>query len=107
MPRDMKRVACFWHASILADAWMELSLSSLKFDFLSHPSAVVLSVIDKTQSWLFRRPARMSTHGEIIAARCSSRLFDARKRRFFGRYHLHAQPLLLYPPNPARHESDL
>jgi hypothetical protein len=39
-----------------------------KLDFLSHPFAVVLSVIDKTQSWFFRRPARMSTHGEIITA---------------------------------------
>jgi len=86
---------------------MGLSPSSLKLDFLSHPSAVVLSVIDKTQSWLFRRPAMMSTHGEIIAARCSSKLFDARNRRCFGRYHLQAQPLSLYPPNPAGHESDL
>jgi hypothetical protein len=107
MPRDMKRVACFQHALILADTWMGLSPNSLKLDFLSHPSAVVLSVIDKTQSWFFRRPARMSTHGEIIASRCLSKLFEAWKRRFFGRYHLHAQPMLLYPPNPARHESDL
>jgi hypothetical protein len=82
-------------------------LSLEKFDYFSHPSAVVLSVIDRTQSWGSRRPAMMSTQGDMTAVRCSSRLFDSLKSRWSGRYHLHAHPLLLYPPNLAEHESNL
>ena len=104
----MKREACFQVALILKDAWMGLSPSLEKFDFFSHPSTVVLSVIKRMQSWGLRQPAMMSTQGEIIAARCSSRLFEALKSRWSGsRYHLYTHPLLLYPPNPAGHESDL
>jgi hypothetical protein len=103
----MKREACFQVASILMDAWMGLLPSSEKFDFFSHPSAVVLSIIDRMQSWGLRRPAMMSTQGDMTAARCSSRLFEALKSRWSGRYHLHAHPSLLYPPNPAGHESNL
>ena len=67
-----------------------------QFDFLSHSSVVVLLVIDRTQSWPFWQPARMSTHREIISARCLSRLLEARKRRFFGRYHFHMPSLCCY-----------
>ncbi len=49
----------------------------------------------------------MSTQGKMIAARCSSRLFDAMNFRFSGRYQRHANPLWLYPPSPARQESYL
>ncbi len=52
--------------------------SSWKLDLRSHPSLVVLSVIDSAQSSGLRRPASMSTHGVMMAAMCSSRLFDAR-----------------------------
>ena len=54
------------------------SPSSMKFDFLSHPSDVVLSVMERAQSPWVRRPAIISIHGVIIAARCSKRLLDAR-----------------------------
>jgi hypothetical protein len=105
----MKREACFQAASILTDALMGLLPSLEKFDFFSHPSAVVLSVIDRTQSWGLRRPAMMSTQGDMTAARCSSRLFEALESRWSGSYHLHAHLSLLYPPppDPAGHESDL
>jgi hypothetical protein len=46
----MNSVACIQAALILTKDWILLLPSSLKFDFLSQPSAVVLSVIDKTQS---------------------------------------------------------
>ncbi len=105
-PNNMKRVACIQEASILTEAWAGLLPSSVKLDFLSHPSAVVLLVIKRTQSCWWRRPARMSTHGETIAARCSSRLLDAWKNKFLGRYHLHAQLLWLYPPKPWGQESE-
>ncbi len=106
-PEDLNNVACIWAASILTKDWILLFPSLLKFNFLSQPSVVVLSVIDKTQSWEFNYPARMSIQGKMIAARCSSRLFDALNFRFSGRYQHHANPLWLYPPSPAGQESDL
>ena len=75
----------------LTDAWIGSLPSLVKFDFLNHPSAVVLSVIDSTQSSLLRRPAIMSTHGDTMAARYSSRLFNARKSKFLGRYHVSSE----------------
>ncbi len=105
MPNSIMRVANFRPALIRTEAWMGHSLSSVKFDFLSHPSAVVLSVIKRAQSWCLSHPAMMSTQGEMTAARCSRRLFEALNRKFSGRYHCHAQPLWLYPPNPSGHES--
>ncbi len=74
---------------------MGLSPSLEKLGFFSHPSAVVLSVIDRTQSWGLRRPVIMSTQGDMTAARCSSRLFEALKSGWSGRSHLHAHPSLL------------
>jgi hypothetical protein len=57
---------------------MELLPSLVKFDFCSHPLAVVLSFINRMQSCWLRRPARMSTHRDMTVARCLSRLFHAR-----------------------------
>ena len=86
------------------DAWM-WSVSSLKFDLRNQPSLFVLSVIDKVQSPFFSRPAIMSVHGVITAARFSKRLFDARNWRWEGISKRHAKHLWLYPPKPAWHES--
>ncbi len=77
------------HASLLplffSDACSGNSLSSLKLDFLNHPLAVVLLVIDRTKSLGFNRFARMSTHGDITAARCLNKLLDARNFNSLGR----------------------
>jgi len=59
--------------------------SLMKFDCLSQPSEVVLSVIESVQSPFVSRPAMMSIHGVIIAVRCSRRLFDVRNCGFSGR----------------------
>jgi hypothetical protein len=56
---------------------MGSSLSSMKFNFHSQPSEIVLLVIESAQLPFLRRPAMISIHGVIIAARCSMRLFDA------------------------------
>ena len=64
---------------------MGSSSSSMKFDFHSQPSEVVLSVIESAQSPFLSRPAMISIHGVIIAARCSRRLVDARNCRLSGR----------------------
>ncbi len=62
MPRDMKSCACFLAASIPTNAWIGSSPSLLKFNYFSHPLAVVLlSVIERTQPWFFRWPAKMPT----------------------------------------------
>jgi hypothetical protein len=74
---------------------MGSSPSWLKFVFLSQPSEVVLLVIESAQSPNFRHPLMMSTQGVMITARCSRRLFDARNRRWGGRYECQAKPLLL------------
>ena len=63
---------------------MGSSMSSMKFDFRSQPSEVVLSVIESAQSPFAIRPAIMSIHGVIIAVRCSRRLFDAQNCRLSG-----------------------
>jgi hypothetical protein len=41
----------------------------------------VLSVIESAQSPFVIRPAMISTHGVIIAARCLRRLFEAQNYR--------------------------
>ena len=64
---------------------MGSSPSSMKFDFRSQPSEVVLSVIESAQSPFLSHPAMMSIHGVIIAARCTWRLFDARNCRLSRR----------------------
>jgi hypothetical protein len=47
----------------------------LKFVLRSHPSEVVLSVIDNAQLLECKQPQIMSTQGVMIAAMCSRRLF--------------------------------
>ncbi len=64
----------------------------MKFDFRSQPSEVVLSVIESAQSPFVIRPAMISPHGVIIAARCSRRLFDAQNFRSSGIMKRHAKP---------------
>jgi hypothetical protein len=60
-------------------AWITDSPPSMKLVFLSHdPSDVVLSVIESVQSPRFSRPAMILIHGVMIAAICSSKLFEAR-----------------------------
>ena len=66
-------------------AWVGSSPSSMKFDFLSQPSEVVLLVIKSAQLPFLSRPVIISIHGVIIAARCSRRLFDTRNFRLLGR----------------------
>ncbi len=66
-------------------AWIADLPSSMKFVFLSHPSDVVLSVIESAQSPRFSRPAMISIHSVIIAAICSSKLFEALNWSSFGR----------------------
>ncbi len=61
------------------------SISSFKFVFRIHPSDVVLSVMDRAQLPSFSQPARMLTQGEMVSARCSRRLFDARNCRLSGK----------------------
>jgi hypothetical protein len=48
----------------------------------------------------------MSIHGEIIAARCSNKLFDALNFKRLRMYQRQAKPLSLYPPSPAGQESE-
>jgi hypothetical protein len=103
----MNSIACILAASILTEDWILLSPSLLKFDFLSQPSSVVLSVINTMQSWYFHHLARMSTQGKMIAVRFPSKLFDALNFRLSGRYQCHANPLWLYPSSPVGQELDL
>ena len=58
-------------------AWMEDSPSSLKFVFLSHPSEVELSVIERLQSPGPSLLAIVSIQGVITVNKCSGRLFEA------------------------------
>jgi hypothetical protein len=74
---------------------MGSSSSLLKFVFLSQPYKVVLLVIESEQFSNFRLPLMMSTQCVIMAARCSRRLFDARNRRWGGKYQCQAKPLSL------------
>jgi hypothetical protein len=60
--------------AVLTVAWTGSLLTSLKFDLHIHPSAVVLSVINKAQSPRSRWLASNSIQGVIIAVRYSSRL---------------------------------
>ena len=106
IPYDMYCRACFLAMSIRTAACVSSSEVSRKFVFLSHPSDVVLSVMDRTQSLSVSLPTMRSIQGVITDARCSSRLFDARKRRSSGTFHRQAKPLWLYPPRPCGHESD-
>ena len=73
-------------------AWTGSSPTLLKFDLCIHPSAVVLSVINKAQSPHFRRPASKPIQGVIIAARYSSRLLVAWNWRWAGTWKCHACP---------------
>jgi hypothetical protein len=60
----------WWRAAaVLTVAWAGSLLTSLKFDLHIHPSAVVLSVINKAQSPRSRWSASKSIQGVIIAAR--------------------------------------
>ena len=63
-----------------------------EINFCIQPSAVVLSVIDNTQSPELRRPLAMLIHGVTIAANNSNRLFDARKSRLLGGLNRHTNP---------------
>ncbi len=105
-PSNMKRLACFWAASIQTNDWSLLSPCLLKLNFQSQPSAAVLSVIDRMQSCGFKHPSIMSIHGEIIAARCFNKLFDALNFKGSGMYERKAKPSLLYTPSPAGQESE-
>ncbi len=86
----------WWRAvSIWTLAWTGSGLSpvcSRKLVLQSHPANVVLSVIERAQSPQLRRPANKSTHGEMINAIYSSRLFDARNRRSSGISNRQAKP---------------
>ncbi len=97
----------WWRAaSAQTAAWTGSSPTSLKLDLHIHPSAVVLSVINKAQSPNFRWSASKSIQGVIIAARYSSRLLVAQNWRGDGTWKCHARPWLLYPPSQAGHESE-
>ncbi len=48
----------------------------------------------------------MSIHSEMIAARCSKKLFDALNFKGSGMYQRQAKPSSLYPPSPAGKESE-
>ncbi len=102
---NMKRLAFFLAALIWTNDWSLLSPSLLKLDFWNWPSAIVLSVINRTQSCGFKCPSIMLIHGEIIAARCSNKLFDALNFKGSGMYQRQAKPLALYPLSPALQES--
>ncbi len=54
---------------------------SRKLVLRSHPADVELSVIEREQSPCFRRPAKMSTHGEMMDGMYSRRLLDARNHK--------------------------
>jgi hypothetical protein len=76
--------------------WSGVALSpmnSWKFVFQSHPPDVKLSVIERAQSPLFKQPASMSTHGEIMEAMYSKRLFDAQKSKSSGILKCQGKPL--------------
>ena len=73
-------------------AWTGSTPCSLKFDFHIQPSAVVLLVIDSAQSPELRRPLMMSTHIVTMAAKNSSRLFDALKSRLSRILKCHTNP---------------
>jgi hypothetical protein len=50
----------------------------------SHPADMELSIIERTQSPCFKRPANMSTHGKTMDAMHSRRLLNAQKPKSSG-----------------------
>jgi hypothetical protein len=67
------------------DSWFAFSsMNSRKFVLQSHPAYLELSVIERVQSPLFKQPASMLTHGEIMEAMYSKWLFDAQKSKSSG-----------------------
>lgn len=68
------------------------SMESLKFDFLSQPAEVVLSVIDKMQCIFGRDDSIISIHGPMTEARCSNMFRVALNWRYFGMKNLQARP---------------
>ena len=95
----VKWLACF----LAISRWMVSSMGfvpfSKKFVFFSHPTEVVLSVIDRAQSPGRRRFDIKSIHG-VMEAMNSRRLLDAWKRQFSGSFSLQAKPSCEYPPSP-------
>jgi hypothetical protein len=77
MSASINNLACCGAVMTWTDAWSVFNPSLLNFTFLIHPSAAVLSVIDKTQLPLFNRFLSRSIQGVMIAARYLSRLFIA------------------------------
>ena len=60
-------------------AWIGSSgyVNSLKLDFGIHLAGFVLSPMEREQSPLFSLPTIMSTHGEMMVAKCSKRFTEA------------------------------
>ena len=76
--------------------WVGINSGELSEVGLAEPTSgrgVELSVIKRAQLPRFSRPATMSTHGVIIDAMYSRRLFDARKQSSSGISKCHAKPL--------------
>jgi hypothetical protein len=67
-------------------------MNSRKLILRSQPADVELSVIDRTQSPVFKWPANMSTHGEMMDATYSRRLLDAQKSKSSGISKRQAKP---------------
>jgi hypothetical protein len=65
----MKIDAYFLAASTLAVAWMRLSFGLTMLEFFIHPSAVVLSVMERTQPPGLRCLPMMLIQAVMIAAR--------------------------------------
>jgi hypothetical protein len=80
-----------------ADSWLDrihvFPKELPEFFLWIHP-ADELSDIERAQSPLFKRPASMSTHGEIMEAMYSKRLFNAPKSKSSGILKRQAKPLL-------------
>ena len=96
MPVSRKSVVWRRAVSMRTDDWTgsaSTSVDSLKFVLHSQPADVELSVIDRAQSPLVSLSASMSTHGVMIDAMYSRRLFDARNQRTSGTSKRHAKPL--------------
>ena len=101
----MRRVRCR-AASSLHVVSVSSSDCSLKFDFRSQPTAVVLSpMASKHENGGIRR-ATMSSQIHTMLERNSRNFMCARARRCDGISHRHAIPLALYPPRPCLQESE-
>ncbi len=100
---SMNQVA--WeHAACSFDrrCWALSSLSA-KLDLRSQPADVVLLVREIEQECGGNSSAKMSIHGPMMEATCSSIFMLAWRCKWRGIAQRHAFPLSLYPPRPTGH----